>query len=466
MNDKTTKKKQIMVDTYGVSRRDVIKGGLGFAGMMSMGSASGGIVKSMLGCRQGMNGNTKLPYDAEVEYLESTGTQYINTGIVPNNNLGFILDIAYVGEGGTYGRLFGTQANGYSGSLTIRRYNPSSGDIQFQSIGTGINGKYESVPYDTNRKVYGINEPQGSLTVSGSVIVSDMAISSGITYSAWLFGTNNVAQYGLAKLYSFKVLNHSNGSFVADMIPVRFTNELGQSEGAMYDRVSGQIFRNQGTGAFLYGRDINPISARSYVNDGLIAMWDGIENAGWGVHDPNATMWKDLVGDNDFAIYGIVNSNGIKTTNTAAAEREGYINGIETVEVCCGIDKVTNQGLLFYSATISTSRIGLVHYGPNVGYQTYANKFYAYDSLNSASARTITGTSDGCYVNAVALQETSHSSDQWNNSTYTGVGGRHWQSNNWMANGTYHCIRIYNRALSTAEIAANYTVDRWRFNLP
>lgn len=36
------------------------------------------------------------------------------------------------------------------------------------------------------------------------------------------------------------------------------------------------------------------ISAKSYVQDGLVAMWDGIENAGWGVHDESAMTWVDL----------------------------------------------------------------------------------------------------------------------------------------------------------------------------
>ena len=40
-----------------------------------------------------------------------------------------------------------------------------------------------------------------------------------------------------------------------DFIPVRFTNELGETEGAMFDRVSGQLFRNDGTGAFIIGPD-------------------------------------------------------------------------------------------------------------------------------------------------------------------------------------------------------------------
>lgn len=48
----------------------------------------------------------------------------------------------------------------------------------------------------------------------------------------------------------------NNGVLVRDFQPVRFTNELGQSDGAMYDKVSGQLFRNAGTGSFLFGDDV------------------------------------------------------------------------------------------------------------------------------------------------------------------------------------------------------------------
>lgn len=57
--------------------------------IVSVNDVGGGVITTM------WNGDTvrmkelppdepKLPYDAEVEYLESTGTQYIDTGIVPN----------------------------------------------------------------------------------------------------------------------------------------------------------------------------------------------------------------------------------------------------------------------------------------------------------------------------------------------------------------------------------------------
>lgn len=37
-------------------------------------------------------------------------------------------------------------------------------------------------------------------------------------------------------------------------------------------------------------------TAADYVQDGLIAHWDGIENVGYGLHDDNPTYWVDLTG--------------------------------------------------------------------------------------------------------------------------------------------------------------------------
>ena len=55
------------------------------------------------------------------------------------------------------------------------------------------------------------------------------------------------------KLYSFSIKR--SGVLSLDLIPVRFTNENGVSEGAMYDRVSGKLFQNSGTDAFVIGPD-------------------------------------------------------------------------------------------------------------------------------------------------------------------------------------------------------------------
>ena len=39
------------------------------------------------------------------------------------------------------------------------------------------------------------------------------------------------------------------------------------------------------------------LTSRSYVQKGLVACYDGIDNAGTGVHDPTAATWADLSGN-------------------------------------------------------------------------------------------------------------------------------------------------------------------------
>ena len=43
-------------------------------------------------------------------------------------------------------------------------------------------------------------------------------------------------------------------------------------------------------------------TSASYVRNGLIAQWDGVDNAGVGVHAPGAKVWKDLAGNYDLTL--------------------------------------------------------------------------------------------------------------------------------------------------------------------
>lgn len=208
-------------------------------------------------------------------------------------------------------------------------------------------------------------------------------------------------------------------------------------------------------------------TAKSYVRDGLVAMWDGIENAGWGTHDASATVWKDLAGNNNLDIYGSVQDNCVRTTNTAAAEKSGLtIPGIATIEACYNLTSTSNpQGLVFYSGNIDSTRLGLVVYGKSVGFQTYTNKFWNYPTVLTPQKYSVSVTDSTCVVNGTVLSEVAHSTDTWNNGNYTGIGGIAWQ-NTWKSYGDYYCVRIYDRELTAAEVAHNCAVDKGRFNLP
>jgi hypothetical protein len=73
----------------------------------------------------------------------------------------------------------------------------------------------------------------------------------------------------------------------------------------MYDRVSGQLFGNAGSGSFTVGNDVvgviephGNVPQNPYVSDGLVGWWDGIWNIGLGCHGDSPHLWKNLVGSN------------------------------------------------------------------------------------------------------------------------------------------------------------------------
>lgn len=190
-----------------------------------------------------------LPYDAEVEYLESTGTQWLNTGIPISGG----------------GKIFNATAS-FVGSSN-RVYGAIQGFNNEWWTDTGLTPK-SALSFDTTGNVFYTVE---SCTVPGRkyAIVDGVEVATGITTTSVtlsglkyvLFAQVNASStptsvqlFGKCKVKHFSIKS-PDGVLLIDFIPVRFTNELGQSEGAMYDRVSGALFRNAGTGAFTIGPD-------------------------------------------------------------------------------------------------------------------------------------------------------------------------------------------------------------------
>ena len=90
------------------------------------------------------------------------------------------------------------------------------------------------------------------------------------------------------------------------------------------------------------GEWVNP-----YVTDGLVAMWDGEWNAGFGIHNPLAATIKDLIGTNDL----ILDPTSQIRPNSFTVERE---NGCVTKNVVSPNDVVTIEIV----ATLTDSVIG------------------------------------------------------------------------------------------------------------
>ena len=233
----------------------------------------------------------------------------------------------------------------------------------------------------------------------------------------------------------------------------------------MYDRVSGQLFRNAGTGAFTIGPD-KTAWTNPYVTNGLVAMWDGEWNAGGGVHDPNATSWVDLVGDTSYSIpNGMTNDGNAYRSNYCSAARLNLPSLTSfSIEACLKLNAfsandsriiVSDKGVQSFFATVSGG--GLLSCATTNG----SDASFTF----SGDARFVSRTCS-CTVGSEAKiycdgkQKGNAVSYLPQTPTYYNFPGSS------AVDVSLYCFRIYSRALTAAEIAHNYAVDKERFNLP
>ena len=182
-----------------------------------------------------------LPYLRRVAYLESHGTEWIDTGIIPTEYTSCKLDAQFR-------RVNVTQINGV--------YDNSDGSLGFD-IGV-YNGKWfarrfgpyaSSIKSDTNRHVFEIISDESAFSIDGTKYNLGFSYGS-FSKSIYLFARNDIGNITFRcnlALYGFSV--RENDTLIQDIIPVLDLS----GRPAMYDEVSGQFFYNQGTGEFTWG---------------------------------------------------------------------------------------------------------------------------------------------------------------------------------------------------------------------
>lgn len=201
----------------------------------------------------------RLPYDAAVEYLQSTGTQYFDLGLYNTPVRRWEIDFASTKRPGeTFQSLIGVQGGGGIGRVsciiigtnTSARFtlaNISAYSIRDEDIA------FASVAAANDRHVYAVDSQSFSASLD-SATIRGSAVANLVSFlPVYILARNTdgtVTNFASGRLYGMKVSDA--GTPVADCIPVRVG-----SVGYMYDRVSGRLFGNAGTGSFIVGPDIN-----------------------------------------------------------------------------------------------------------------------------------------------------------------------------------------------------------------
>ena len=175
----------------------------------------------------------------EVEYIESTRTQYIDTGLIPK--VTFKYKIKYSLNSIENQTLFGSRTSG--------TYNTSRNQIYFNVNSNSLEG---AKTYLLN--IYGVNNvdldivPTQNVIVETPIIQNENCVLENATRPIYLFALNNQGSAGvLAKTKMYYLQIYDNGTLVRNFIPVydTLTNKYG-----MWESVQGKFYGNDGTGDF------------------------------------------------------------------------------------------------------------------------------------------------------------------------------------------------------------------------
>ena len=235
------------------TRRNILKGGAGLAAILASGKAPAALVKAMLAARHGLCARGEnLPFDSRVEYIESTGGQFVDTGVYPTSDIGASLDFLVTGRIASDSCLIGAGSDTWRWGFGYR-------DTGYQLQISGLSYKGNSwinysVPIERTEILFNFTNDKkcyrnGSLLREnipyGNVVSPGPIFLFGFNYN----GNGTLWRGSVVRIYSCKIVD--NGVLVRDFIPVRVG-----TTGYMYDRVTGQLFGNQGTGDFVVGPDV------------------------------------------------------------------------------------------------------------------------------------------------------------------------------------------------------------------
>lgn len=212
------------------------------------------IANAYLGDRLVWQASQPLPYDAEVEYLGCSGQQHVETGLQVIDYVGYQLEIKY-----RFTSRVSTESwcIGYWNTQPEWRIYLAGHYFENLRCGAGPdNSTYHcNKPFDTNWHVAELKLDGAYFDGVRGADTNLYAMPQPTTNSIWL-GRSSHADGNTPRQIEYCKMWTVGGELVRDFIPVRFTNESNQNEGAFYDKVGQQLYRNAGMGDFIIGPDV------------------------------------------------------------------------------------------------------------------------------------------------------------------------------------------------------------------
>lgn len=193
--------------------------------------------------------STTVPSElVELEYIESTGTQYIDTGFKPNQDTRIVGDMQFLNNtSGNPASLFGYRQSTSAQRYEFFQYNSLLYSPYNKSAGSTLSLTTNKITIDKNK---------GITTVNGSTLSNIAYENFQCSGNLYLFALNNNGSVtfveGHKRLYSCKIYN--NNTLIRDFIPVK---RVSDNKCGLWDKVTKAFYPNAGTGTFTAGPAVN-----------------------------------------------------------------------------------------------------------------------------------------------------------------------------------------------------------------
>ncbi len=187
----------------------------------------------------------KLSNYIPIEYLESTGTQWIDTGFKPTNKTVAEIDYQFT-QLPRSGTSYQIGAGSDNNSTRFRFIISSNGNGMDCSLGTNVSFSGINA---LNRHILKIDAINRTCSIDNTLENQINNYFSGSDRTFYIFNLNNGSSIYKHYARCFYLKIYDNNTLVRDFIPVLDYNGVP----CMYDRVTQQFFYNQGTGQFIAG---------------------------------------------------------------------------------------------------------------------------------------------------------------------------------------------------------------------
>lgn len=194
----------------------------------------------------------KLAYKRKLKYIESTGNQYLNSGINAENNL----EVHFIGHwmnSNTYNNVSGARSGSpydILGFLLVSADNVLGIFYNYHGLEYATGFLFSQYGSSKHKWISHMYKGEQWVSVDGiRGTVRQINDSCNCHLPLYIFARNQdgTANYfGVIRMYDFKI--YKNGKLVLHLIPVLDENDVP----CMYDEVTRKLLYNQGTGQFLY----------------------------------------------------------------------------------------------------------------------------------------------------------------------------------------------------------------------